>query len=210
MNPIGWQTCVYQFLVRKKALIVWAFWAVYVALFGFVMFAGYKMAETKEFVYSEVGREFGEYAILTLLAAMLPGILGRYGIKVPITLTLTFFRRQLGILTFMLAFAHASLLYLLPLFLSFFPFTFQQPLFIYAGISALFFLFLLFITSNNYSVLKLGRWWKRLHRVVYLILWLILLHTAMQRWSIYAMLIGIVAVLETTSLLYSFFKKKQV
>ena len=40
--------------------------------------------------------------------------------------------------------------------------------------------FPLLITSNNYSVKKLGKMWKVLHRLVYPIMFLLVLHTAMQ------------------------------
>lgn len=207
---VNQQRAIYQFLVGKKVIIVWGFWVVYTAFFAFLFYVGFETLFKKTIdplAYYDLGRKFGQYAIFSLLLAILPGILGRFGIRIPITLTLTFFRRQLGILTFIFAFSHFYFISLLPsIALNMFPP--QFVLFTTFGLLALTFLFLLFITSNNFSVIKLGPWWKRLHRSVYIVLWLILLHTAMQRWSIYAILIGIFAALEVASLLYIFWKKR--
>jgi DMSO/TMAO reductase YedYZ heme-binding membrane subunit len=68
----------------------------------------------------------------------------------------------------------------------------------------------MFLTSNNLSVKRLGKWWKRLHRVVYIVVWLLVLHTGLQRISVWTYFIGVFAVLEIGSLIYNYLKKKQV
>jgi sulfoxide reductase heme-binding subunit YedZ len=88
------------------------------------------------------------------------------------------------------------------------PFTLSFPLFQSVGFFALVLLSFLFITSNNFSVKKLGKWWKRIHRLIYVILLLVLIHTALQRVSIYSVLAAFFVSLEIASLIYNRFGYK--
>lgn len=154
--------------------------------------------------FQKSGPAFGKAALTLLGIVVLPGILGRFDIQIPITRVITLFRRQLGILTFLLAFTHYQHVRFAPKGLKF-----DLALFEVFGILALSLMALLFLTSNNLSVAKMGKWWKRLHRLIYVILWLVVLHTALQS-SKWTALIGVFAALEIISLGYSYLKKGKI
>lgn len=143
-------------------------------------------------------------AVVTILALVLtPGIFGRFGIQIKVTRVITFYRRQLGITTFLLAFTHGMLVrWVGRIALGQYPLA-AAPLFELFGTLALSLMFFLFVTSNDASVKRLGLWWKRFHRLVYVIVWLILFHTILQRVSVWSVTIGVVAILEVVSLLWS-------
>ena len=53
----------------------------------------------------------------------------------------------------------------------------------------------------------MGKWWARLQRIIYGIAWAIFFHIALVDINIWAILIGIFAVLEVLSLIKSGFSK---
>lgn len=82
------------------------------------------------------------------------------------------YRRELGIIIAYFAFAHGlTYLYFIETQSWSYP-----ALGIYSGIFAIIIMFLLYITSNTKSMIKLGRKWKILHNFVYLIFYLVILH----------------------------------
>jgi sulfoxide reductase heme-binding subunit YedZ len=86
-------------------------------------------------------------------------------------------RRELGVATFYLAFFHV-LMMLAAADVLFRP-NLWAPVYtnwMYFGLGALVILFLMYVTSNTYSVRLLKRNWKRLHRLAYVALLLALLH----------------------------------
>ena len=146
---------------------------------------------------------YGKSALFMLTLTVIPGILGRFKIKIPITFIITRFRRHFGILVFILAFSHSLYVYFLPqLAVNKNILIFPRFLFIQFGFFALILLFPLFLTSNNFSQYILKKWWKKLHRIIYLILWLVFGHVALQRFSFWSVWIGIIAVIEVASLVY--------
>lgn len=145
----------------------------------------------------------GKSAVTMLALVLIPGMLGRFGVQIKVTRVITFYRRQLGIATFLLAFTHGMLVRnVARIVLGWYPFI-AAPIFEVFGSLALSLLFLLFSTSNDSSVKRLGPWWKRLHRLVYVIVLFILFHTLLQRVSVWSVAIGIVTILEFVSLLWS-------
>jgi len=160
--------------------------------------------------FYSLGVRFGRFALILLGIVVLPGILGRFGLEIPITRVITLFRRQLGITVFLLAFTHYSFVRLLPILSNSYKLKLPPPYFEIAGFWALTFLFLMFITSNNFAIGKMGMWWKRLHRIVYVVLWLLVLHTGLQRISIFSVFIFFFATLEVFSWIIYFFKSKSV
>lgn len=150
------------------------------------------------FWYS-LGRHFGQLALVLLGVVVLPGILGRLRVEIRITRIITIYRRQLGILTFACAFLHFSLVRLFHWIAGTLSVTFPISGFERWGFYALAIMSLLFLTSNNFSVRNLGKWWKKLHRFIYVILWLLVLHTAIQRISVWSLFILFFAILEVVS-----------
>jgi len=209
-NEKDWQTDLYEKVARKSPQIIPLFKYLYFAIIIFLIFGAnsyIQKGQIDQFFYTS-GVYFGRTALTLLGIVVLPGILGRLGLEIKLTRIITLFSRQLGILVFVLAFSHYQLVRGISIYTGQIP-LFPRPIFEIMGTSALFLLFFMFLTSNNFSQKKLGKNWKRLHRVVYLILWLLVLHTGLQRISIWSLFIFTFAILELASLIYNYLKKKQ-
>lgn len=151
---------------------------------------------------SDYGKSFGTIALLLFVTTLIPSIIQRFGLSKQFSLIIKSIlpvRRQVGILMFISAFTHylgvkviPSIQYKLPVSL---------PLYQAFGLLALILAFLMFITSNNWATRKLKSNWKRLHRVTYIIGWLIFGHTLLQGVSWQSITIGIVMILEVASLI---------
>ena len=205
-----WQADLYEKVARKSPQIIPFLKYIYFAIIIFLIFGAnsyIKKGEIDQFFYTS-GVWFGRTALTLLGIVVLPGILGRFAIEIKITRIITLFRRQLGILVFVLAFSHYQLVRGISIYTGQIPLM-PRPVFEVLGTSALFLMFLMFLTSNNFSQKTLGKNWKKLHRVVYIILWLLVLHTGLQRISIWSVFILTFALLELTSLIYNYFKKNQ-
>lgn len=187
--------------------IVYAFWVL------FMLFTYWQMASDGSFLslIMRFGLQCGELAIFLFIVVTLPGILGRFGIKHPLITIGIMFRRHLGISTFLLALTHAAIIYFFPQMVSGGSLlAFSRSTFQIFGFIALVSFTLLASTSNDFSVRILGKNWKRLHKLVYLIFWFIFLHVGLQNNMKYMLLIGGAGILEVLSLLYDTWKKKQV
>jgi len=108
-------------------------------------------------------------------------------------------RRQFGILMFVAAFTHYLAMKVIPVLQ--FKLPPSLPIYQAFGLVALIFSFALFITSNNWATRKLKSNWKRLHRLTYVIGWLIFGHLILVEISLQAIIIGVVMVLEVASLI---------
>ncbi len=209
MDNKSWQTKIYEYIAKKSPMMLKFFPLVYVG-FALVVISGIYVDFTHSFLFDTffwLGKKSGQFALALLTMVILPGILGRLKIEVKITRVITLFRRQLGITVFLLALAHYMLLRLLPIAAGIFPFSLPVG-FEFFGTVALFILFALFLTSNNYSMKKLGPLWKRLHRFVYLAVGILVLHTVLQRigpWSVFA---GALLVAEIVSWFVYWFRLK--
>lgn len=209
----GLQVKIFEWFARKSRLIITLFHIFYyflILLFAIGTYFILTKSAYLQFFYN-LGRHLGQFALVLLGLAVLPGILGRLRIEIKLSRIINLFRRQLGITVFLFGFVHYSFVRMLPQLAGVFLFNIPSPiLFENFGVLALFTLFWLFITSNNASVRKLGPWWKHLHRFVYVALWFLVLHTALQRISIWSAGIFTVAVLEVVSLIYDYFKKRNL
>ncbi|WP_417777362.1 protein-methionine-sulfoxide reductase heme-binding subunit MsrQ [Stutzerimonas xanthomarina] len=104
------------------------------------------------------------------------------------------FRRQIGLWAFGYAALHlaAYLYFLLGLEFSDFAAELVERPYIAVGAIALMGLLTLAMTSTRWSMRKLGKRWKKLHRIVYLTLLVVLLHmlwvvrSDVGQWSLYA------------------------
>lgn len=139
--------------------------------------------ETWEMVHKHTG-----YIALTLtiIVFILNPLLASYP-KFPLAAKMNHYRRNIGVA----AFGYASIHFLAVV--KFKTYEFGQfpwiallihPVLV-AGFIALIIYFLLSITSNNYSVRKLGgKRWKKLHRKGYIAEWCIFLHLILQFGSV--------------------------
>lgn len=133
-------------------------------------------------VVYETGIELGEFAILFYCSTLVPGILQRLNLFTTLRVIMMLFRRHLGIMTFLLIWLHMSWGSTLPL-ISFYGVSLKALSVLsvsqWLGLSAFTLLVPLFITSNDYSVKKLGKAWKSVHKLTYVVLFLVFLHVAL-------------------------------
>lgn len=191
-------------ITKNKKTIEQVFLFTFIVLFGFTMMALWSIVTghpSQTFFY-QFSRLAGQLAVVAFVLSITPGIARRFGIRTTATTILMLFRRQTGILVFLLALMHYIIIFLAPTIRAGEAPT-EPPIYQLMGVLALYPMALLFVTSNDWAVRKLGKWWQRIHRLVYIIAWAIFLHVALVEINIWAVLIGIFAVLETVSLIYS-------
>lgn len=179
-----------RWLVEQKGLVIRGF----LVLYCLVILAG--LVEAGKITSN--GKVFGQLALLALTITLTPGIMRRLKIEFWWVGTLMYYRRQVGILTYLLAFTHYALLRLIPVALGRLPMAAPAAFEIF-GMIALFLMTPVFLTSNNWSVRRLGKWWKRVHSVVYVVIWLVFFHTAFQLSYFWAGLSGLFGILEIVS-----------
>ena len=158
------------------------------------------------FIY-ETGEISGQIAAALFCLSILPGISRRLKFKAPMVTLLMIIRRQLGIAMFSVAFLHYSSIRLFPIIFAGVPMNLSPPVFEIFGVLTLFPLFFLFITSNNFAVKSLKSWWGRVHKIVYISIWALFLHIALQEFGIWTIVIGTFALMETLSLFYYYAQK---
>ncbi|WP_152226078.1 protein-methionine-sulfoxide reductase heme-binding subunit MsrQ [Pseudomonas sp. SCB32] len=103
-------------------------------------------------------------------------------------------RRQLGLWCFTYIVLHLSAyaIFILGLDWAQLGVELRKRPYIFVGVTAFLGLLAMAITSNRYSMRRLGTGWKKLHRLIYVILALGLLHmlwvvrSDLERWAIYA------------------------
>jgi DMSO/TMAO reductase YedYZ heme-binding membrane subunit len=151
---------------KNRPLIARALLALSVMVIGFLWFPQFQ-------------KDLGEVAYTLLLVILIAAPLSRVsGIKIFGTPLL--FRRELGILMGMIALMHYfSFLIANWEFLQANP---PEPtLWMASGFLGIILTVLLLLTSNDWAVKKMGKWWKRVHRLVYVILVLVIVHVVALR-----------------------------
>ena len=205
-----WQSlpqAVFSFSVSKRKIILRFFLILYAFLTIFILFA-LRIAVTGGnylLIYPQAILS-GKISLVVFCLVMIPGIARRFGIRHKLIFPLMIYRRYLGIAMFLLAVFHTTVVR----FASFMEegWRFKNLLwFEISGLAAVFFLFFLFLTSNDFSVKHLGFWWHRLHKLIYIIMWLILFHIGLQRISQWTFLLGVMVLIQSVSLIYAFRKK---
>lgn len=210
------------FSIEISLLLVWL--AIWIAVL-----AGVKI---DLYLLRSIGNQAGVLAIILFLVTLLPGIFNRLNwrtqwLKNPLLL-ITLFRRHLGIMMFLLVFIHLSFVQTVPTFVRYIMtqsvglnaplLPLEKLILLPSALSALPSVFVIFgmigwllllpvwLTSNDYSMKKLGKNWKKIQRLTYLAIWLIFLHVAWQK-HILAIPIVIVGLLEVASWVV-FWRKK--
>jgi sulfoxide reductase heme-binding subunit YedZ len=181
-------------------IIVWLTWSSPVL---FLPFFFLKVGERVEY-----GKNMGTLSLVIFIITLIPSMIRRFGLAKEFSLLIKFtlpVRRQFGILMFMTAFAHYLAMKVIPTLQ--FKLPPSLPIYQAFGLAAIILSLALFITSNNWSTRKLKSNWKKLHRLTYIIGWLIFGHVFLislnseEVISIQALAIGIVMVLEMASLI---------
>lgn len=144
----------------------------------------------------------GQLAILCYVATVLPGIYRRFKLQSEWVAILMIYRRYIGIQMYLLVMMHFWFMMGVDIFLmgNLPPFP-PQP-FLVAGMLANYLLFAMAVTSNDIATKKLGIWWNRIHSLTYGAVWLIFLHVALVKISVWSVLIGVTGVALLLSHLY--------
>ena len=201
-----WQSlaeAVFSFSVSKRKIILWFFLILYAFLTIIILFA-LRTAVTGSnylFLYPQAILS-GKISLVVFCLVMIPGITRRFGIRNKLVFPLMMYRRYLGISMFLLAMFHATVVRFASFVEEGLPFK-NLLWFEISGLTALFFLSFMFVTSNDFSVKHLGFWWHRLHKLIYIIMWLILFHVGLQRISFWTVLMAMAVTLQVASYFYS-------
>ncbi len=156
-----------------------------------------------------IGELAGKISLALFCITIAPGIFRRFSIRSSLISLIMLYRRHLGISTFAFAFYHYAAIRLFPILFAGDPIM-SIPLFEVFGVLSLYAMSLLFFTSNGWSVQHLGKWWGRIHMLIYIIAWGIFSHVILQGISFWSLLIGMFASLETLSLVYSYTIKRSI
>lgn len=197
-------------LTRNRSWTIRVFYLTYLLLGAMVVFGAIAISTQSQYLLltAQVGKLLGISSVFVFFAATFPGILGRFRLRYPLITLGMAFRRYIGILSFLLGLSHALLVYIVAGMVTH-TLLIDIPVYAYFGALSLFLLFLLFLTSNDWSVKTLGKKWKLLHKLVYIIYWIIFLHVMFQEVGPLAFLIGACATLEVMSLLYDAMKVRE-
>ena len=150
-----------------------------------------------------LGNYLGRTALILFAITLTPGIFRRMvwfthqNIVTKFVQYVSRYRAKFGISTYLFALSHFIFVRVFP----FWPNVFRHPfaIFEWFGVFALLLLTPMFLTSNKYSYKKLGKNWKKLHKVVYIIIWLVFLHVGLQGTWYLTLIILVVGILEIVS-----------
>jgi len=198
---ISIQKFVLQHRRQADLLFVISEWAV--AALAVLAVALYKSGNGPSLILlDEVGKKFGTLGFILYVATLMPSLIRRLKLPIvqPVGTILMLFRRHLGILMFLLIYVHqfftTTLIELVLIEFNFANFAPNLLTHHIVGYTALGILFPLWLTSNDFSVKRMGKWWKVLHRFTYLAMFFIMVHVALVGEPLYAIALGIIAILE--------------
>lgn len=199
-----------SFLVTNRTKIIRLFSVIYAALTSLLVVLIVLVIKDQNWLSLAVklGGKLATISTLLLIISLLPGISRRLNLFLVINKIIMPFRRQVGILMYLTAVSHALLSNYLGRYLAG-TLTQFPPTFVTFGFFALILTTPLFLTSNNFSVRLLKRNWGRLHKLVYMVLLLVLIHISLQGETI-AILTGVTLLLEIISYVVYFRKKTTV
>jgi DMSO/TMAO reductase YedYZ heme-binding membrane subunit len=148
----------------------------------------------------DISGKLGVLATVLFLLTILPGIVQRLKLTALTNFVnpLRFSRRTLGVAMFFAALVHYQFAIVFKIIKT--GKTPEPQTFFIFGLLALFLSLWLALTSNTFAKQKMGKWWKRLHSLTYLIVWLIFAHTILYEVSALSILVGIFAIVELYSL----------
>lgn len=189
-----------QFFLVKKQIIIFTIWIFITCLLA-LLITGYFVDSFRQYWY-DFGKKSGSLSIIFFTLSSTPGILKRFkvtGLLQKIQIILMAYRRQLGVCMYLFALTHYCLIKLFPALITngqLLPSTTYEV----AGSIAFMLTLPLFLTSNDYAQRILGKYWKKLHSLVYLIMWIIFAHLfLLGRIESITILIFVLAVLEIIS-----------
>ncbi len=160
ISPSTWKIIFVLALLAPMAILTWK------------LFSGQLGAQPSE----EMNHELGEFTYRYLAVNLIWGSLLALGWMPKGLRRWTYLRRHLGVVTFVYAIFHVAFYALkegdVPLALA----QVFEKTYLIIGLSAWCILLVLALTSTNWAVRRLGRNWKRLHRLAYFAILLATVH----------------------------------
>jgi methionine sulfoxide reductase heme-binding subunit len=159
-------------------------WVLYILLLTPLFYLYVPISQSETEYLADPAKYLLEYigisATILFVSALAITPLRRIFPKSPIVKAFAFHRRQIGVSVFIYALLHLLIYFAYTGSWSGFVKDWEK-LFILSGIVALILLLVLALTSNNRAVRALGgKRWKRVHRLAYLIMFLLIYHQATQ------------------------------
>jgi len=202
---------IHKFLVANQKLIRNLFFISYLVGFAIIGLGFYLFpTDLKTYIlFAEIGKKVGTLSLLAFLTTLMPGIFQRFKILPLFSASIVLFRRQIGILMYVLALVHSSLVSLIPLIMSgefgLSNLSSHEML----GFIAVLILFPVWITSNDLSQNNMGKLWKAVQRLTYVAIIFIFLHVASVEMT-GALIMAVVAILEILSWIKVWFFKSKI
>ena len=201
------------FCARNREKIITIFKSLYLLIFLFTVIGSFSLYQGNVYkgFFLNLAVRASQTAIILYILTIIPGIFRRFGKQHKLVALLMIYRRYIGIAVFFTILYHYMMergVFLIQSgvqnILSAFS---HYMLFEIMGTVAFFFIFLLAVTSNDISTSKLGIWWGRIHNLTYVIVWFMFLHVALQRVTIWTLLLGMAGGIQVLSFIYKRFKK---
>lgn len=191
---------LYAYVIKHRNSLVGVFKVFFLLQIALFFIGAWSIYSQNSFwpLFYDIGKTSGEMAIVFFIFSCVPGIVRRFGYFNKLVSILMIFRRYIGIATYLFVLIHSGFVRIVPWIAQIFP-LYPIEAFVVFGVIAHIVLFLLFVTSNDLSINKLGVWWHRIHNFMYIIVWIIFLHVALLKISIWTVLIGATAVAEVAS-----------
>ena len=191
---------VQKLIVKNQLFIRRCFYFLFITLIVFFLFS-YQITAIRPW-WSNFGRKAADLSLIVFWLTLLPGIMRRFQVTnffLPLRTILMLFRKELGILTYLLALTHYGWSRVFPILLTRGDLL-SFSLFEIFGVTAFALATPLFLTSNDWSFKKMGKLWKKLHNLSYIIIWLLFIHIVLRNPDIKALITLVIALLEWSSL----------
>lgn len=154
--------------MSSQQITKFIFWPLELAVVLLICVNAYFIFNTSydKALFYKYGAALGVIAFWMFILVLLPGMLMRYGFKGKLVRVLFVYRREFGKLMFLFASAHYLTIQVFPMIQAQNLPTFH--LYEIMSLIALALALPLFISSTNWAQKKLGKWWKKLHSLVYI------------------------------------------
>jgi sulfoxide reductase heme-binding subunit YedZ len=168
-----------RWLLIHKTQIIKVWYAGLIAWFTFFLIS-LNLLTMNQWLW--FGRQAATVAIVVFWLTLMPGILKRLKIAgplLPLRTLMMLYRRQMGITMYVFASTHLVWSRFWPIFILG-GHLWQFSTFELMGVTAFLLLTPVFITSNEWSVRTMGHWWRTVHALVYIVVWVLFLHISLQ------------------------------
>jgi DMSO/TMAO reductase YedYZ heme-binding membrane subunit len=200
---------IHTVLVKNQNLIKTLFLLTYIGVISLIG-AGFIIFSANLDLYismAKLANKIGTLALYLFLTTLLPGIFQRFNVLPLFRASIVLFRRNLGILMYLLALLHAAYLTTIPMIMSGGLNTSILTSHEMYGVLAVLILFPVWLTSNDIAQNRLGKYWKTVQRLTYIAIFFIFLHVATEAKSALILTLGVI-ILEISSWIKYWLEKR--